>query len=111
MLVPSHAVEDFLELCEGAFDFDCQQGTPGVDHPIILQLRTHHGRLTVAKCLTKQPLGTVSLDGVSDGFARGRNAESMMLQAVRTDESSHQRAVVTLTVSVNSAKFVRGTQM
>ena len=65
----------------------------------------------MAKCLAKQSLGTISLNGVANGLARSCDAESMMLQAIRTYESSHQRTIITLTMSINPAKIVRGAQM
>ena len=64
----------------------------------------------MAKRLAKQPLGTVPLNGVADGLPRSRDAEPVMIQAVRVNESRHQRTIVTLTFSINPAKFVRGTQ-
>ena len=109
-LVTSHAGEDSLELFEGSFDFDRQQGAPGVNHPVVLQRRTLHGWPAVAERLAKQALGAVPLHGVADSLTRSRDAEPVMIQAVRVNEGSHQRTIVTLTLRINPAKFVRGTQ-
>ena len=110
-LIALDAGNDSLKFLKRRCHLYIEQGAFGVKYPVIPYRYPVHCPPAQAKGLTKQALRTVTFDGIANGFARGRDTESMMLQRVRLDKGSHQGTVVAFTMSINPAKFTGRTQM
>lgn len=85
-----------------------QQRTPRIQDPIILALHSCQLVAAQAKSLTQQALRAIAFDSVTDGFARGRNPESMMRQIVAEHEGRQEASIVALACGVDALKFAGG---
>ncbi len=99
------ACDDFLKLRERRVEFCLQQRPPRIQDPVILALHVIERLAAQAKRLTQEPLRAVTLDGVADGFARGRDTEAMMRQIVAEHKGRKVSPVVASPRSVNALKL------
>lgn len=82
-----------------------QQRTPRVQDPIVVTLQVCQRLAAQAKSLTQQSLRAITLDGITDGFARGSDTESMMRQIIAEYKGRQESPVVTLACGIDSLKF------
>ena len=82
-----------------------------INHPVVPLRQAIYRRFPEAKGFFQQPLGAISLNGISQCLAGSGDAESVVSQVVRQDKRGHQSAFITLALTIDLLEFVAAAQI